>query len=101
VEAGPVLTVRYVGDIHGARANAVVTYERLPEVVAMAGRIQSGSYTYTFKADIVGNAGFGDMLDHSNNTRFRIHVRLTPDGFALTSNPQGPGVPTTYYFKKQ
>lgn len=99
--AGPqVITLRYVGDIHGARAQAVVSFERLPEFVLMAGRIQSGSYTYSFKADIVGNAGYGDMLDHSQQTRFRIHIQLTATGFALTSNPFGPGAPTTYHFRR-
>ncbi len=100
VHAAPILTVKYVGNINGARADATITYEKVFEYVVMAGRIQSGQYIYSFKADIVGASGYGDMLDHSTQSRFRIHIQFTQDGFVLTSNPFGPGYPTRYYFKK-
>jgi hypothetical protein len=98
--AAPVVTARYVGNINGARATAVVSFERLPEYTVMAGRIQSGRYVYTFRADIVGAAGYGEIVSHAENTRFQIYIQLTQTGFALTSNPLGPGTPTTYHFKR-
>lgn len=99
-QAASVLTVRYAGDVNGAKAYATVTYERVYDYVVMAGRVQGGQYVYTFKAEIVGTAGYGDMLDHSTQSRFRIHIQHTNDGFVLTANPFGPGTPSKYYFKK-
>jgi hypothetical protein len=98
--AAPVVTARYLGNINGARATAVVSYERLPEYTVMAGRIESGRFVYTFKADLVGAAGYGEILDHTSKTRFQIHIQLTQTGFVLTSNPLGPGTPTHYQFKR-
>jgi len=100
VQAAPVVTVKYVGEINGAKAFATITYEKVFDYVVMAGRIQSGQYVYTFKADIVGTAGYGDLLDHSTQSRLRIHIQHTNDGFVLTANPFGPGAPSKYYFKK-
>ena len=100
VHAAPVLAVKYVGEINGAKAFATITYEKVFDYVVMAGRIQSGQYVYTFKADIVGTAGYGDLLDHSTQSRLRIHIQHTNDGFVLTANPFGPGAPSKYYFKK-
>jgi hypothetical protein len=91
----------YVGDINGAQAVANVSFEPLREYTIMAGEIRSNNFYYTFKADIVGESGYGDILDHSDNSRFRIKIDLTSDGFVLTSNPLGPGNPTTYYFRRQ
>ena len=100
-DAGPnVVTLRYVGDINGAKAYAIASFERVYDYVVMAGRIESGRYVYTFKADIVGSSGYGDMLDNSTNSRFRIHVQITPIGFNVTSNPFGPGTLSTYIFKR-
>jgi len=91
----------YVGDIDGTRAVANVSFEPLREYTVMAGEIRGSNFYYTFKADIVGESGYGDILDHSDNSRFRIKIDLTSDGFTLTSNPFGPGTPTTYYFRRQ
>ena len=93
-------TMRFVGDINGARADAVVTFEQLRDYVLMSGEIQSKSFKYTFTADIYGDSGFGEIVSHSENTRFRIKIQYITNGFALTSNPLGPGTPSTYYFKK-
>jgi hypothetical protein len=97
---GAVVTYRYAGDVHGARAVAEVTYERLYSYVQAAGRVQANQYVYTFLVELVGSAGYGEMVDHANNTRFKIHFRLTNDGFVLTANPFGPGTPSSYVFKR-
>jgi hypothetical protein len=91
----------FVGDIHGARALAAVSFERLYNYVLMAGQIRSGQFFYTFRTELVGASGFGEMLNHLDGQRFQIRIDLMPAGFALTSNPFGPGMPTTYYFKRQ
>jgi hypothetical protein len=91
----------FVGDINGARAVAKVSFEPLREYTIMSGEIRSNNFYYTFTADIVGTSGYGDIVDHSENTRFRIKIDITQNGFNLTSNPLGPGTPTTYYFVKQ
>lgn len=91
----------YVGDIHGARAIARVTFEPLREYTIMAGEIRSNNFYYTFTADIVGTSGYGDIVDHNENTRFRIKIDMTQNGFDMTSNPLGPGTPTTYHFVRQ
>jgi hypothetical protein len=91
----------YVGDVHGAKAFASVTFEPLREYTIMAGEIRSNNFYYTFTADIVGTSGYGDIVDHNENTRFRIKIDITQNGFTLTSNPLGPGTPTTYYFVRQ
>ena len=93
-------TLRFVGEINGARADAVVTFEQVRDYVIMSGEIRSNSFKYTFTADIYGDSGFGEIVSHSENTRFRIKIQYTSNGFALTSNPFGPGTPSTYYFKK-
>jgi hypothetical protein len=100
--ASAVLTYRYMGNIHGAQAIAQISFEPLRDFTVMAGRIQSGPYVYTFRADIVGRSGYGDMLDHYTQSRFRIRIDLDQSAstFALTSNPFGPGRPTTYYFRR-
>jgi hypothetical protein len=90
----------YGGDIHGARALAAVSFERLYNYVAMSGQIRSGQFLYTFRAELVGYSGFGEIVSHVEGTRFQIKIDLTPTGFALTSNPFGPGMLTTYYFKR-
>ena len=66
------LTRRYAGDIHGAKANAVVTYEKVYDYVVAAGRIDSNGYRYTFTADLVGDSAYGSMVSHADNERFQI-----------------------------
>lgn len=44
--ATPVVTIKYVGEINGAKAIATITYERVFDYVVMAGRIQSGQYYF-------------------------------------------------------
>jgi hypothetical protein len=96
-----VLSATYVGNIQGAAARASVSFEQLPRYVVMAGQIQSGQFSYTFRADLVGPSGFGEIVSHGEGTRFQIRIDLTQAGFALTSNPFGPGTPTTYYFSRR
>lgn len=91
----------YIGDINGAEAVARVTFEPLREYTIMSGEIRSNNFRYTFTADIVGTSGYGDIVDHNENTRFRIKIDLTRNGFNLTSNPLGPGTPTTYTFVRR
>src|SRR5437764_13271206 len=88
--------VNYVADIHGARADARVSYEPLREYTLMGGEIRSNGIYYTFTADLVGASGFGDMVNHTHNERFRVKIDLTREGLNLTTNPFGPGTPTTY-----
>jgi hypothetical protein len=99
--AAPVASMHYAGNIHGAPALAMVSFERLPEYVLMAGQIRSGQYMYTFRADLVGASGFGEMLSLMEGTRFQIRIDITGAGFALTSNPFGPGQPSTYFFARR
>ena len=91
----------YAGDIHGAKAIANVSFEPLREYTIMSGEIRSNNFRYTFTADIVGTSGYGTIVDHTENTRFQIKIDLTRNGFNLTSNPMGPGTPTTYNFVRQ
>jgi hypothetical protein len=58
-------------------ARAAVSFERLYNYVVMSGQIRSGQFLYTFRTELVGYLGF-----------------------ALTSNPFGPVMPTPYYFKR-
>lgn len=88
-------------NIHGAPAVAIVSIEPLPNFTLVAGEVRSGAAVYSFKADIVGTSGFGEMLDFATNQRFQIRIDATANGFALTSNPLGPGQPSTYFFSRQ
>lgn len=97
--AASVVTLRFVGDLQGVRADAVVAFEPLPDYVRAAGLIQSKSAKYSFTADLYGDSGFGTILDLGAGTRWQIKIQLFKKGFALISNPFGPGSPTTYYFK--
>jgi hypothetical protein len=78
-----------------------VSFERLREYTLMAGEVRSPAGYYTFTADLVGTSGYGEMLDHGQNQRFKVKIDLTQGGFTLTSNPFGPGTPTAYHFRKQ
>jgi hypothetical protein len=69
----------YVGDIHGARALAAVSFERLYNYVVVSGQIRSAQFLYTFRAELVGYSGFGEMVSHVEGTRFQIKIDLTPD----------------------
>ena len=97
--AAQVATLKFVGDLQGLRADAVVSFERLPEYVLAAGVIQSRTAKYTFTADIYGDSGFGTIVDHRGGARWQIKIQLFNKGFALISNPLGPGSPSAYYFK--
>jgi hypothetical protein len=94
-------TSEYSGDIHGVTARVQVSFERLRNYTLMAGEVRTNVSHYAFTADIVGSAGYGQMLDRLRNQRFQIKVELTRGGFKLTSNPFGPGTPSTYYFAKR
>jgi hypothetical protein len=91
----------YVGTINGAQAVARVSFEPLREYTIMSGEIRSNKFYYTFTSDIVGTEGYGDIVDHQQNTRFRIKIELTQNGFVLTANPLGPGNPTVYNFVRK
>jgi hypothetical protein len=93
------MAYRYVANLHGAPATAVVTYEELYSYVLMTGRIESAQAAYSFHADIYGDGGYGEMLDEHRGERFRIQIQnLTSNGFILTSNPLLS--PTDYYFRR-
>ena len=88
----------FVGDIQGIEATARVqwteqtSYDPSSPVpnetyTLVGGEIQSGPYYYTFKADLYGMSGFGDMVDHTDNSQFRIRVDVGDQGFVLTVNP--------------
>ena len=86
----------FSGDIGGVQATAVLTFEEFRDYTLWSGQINSGPYVYTFTADVIGDRGWGDMVDHFDNSRFRIQIDVLPDGFLLTSNPFLQ--PTTYTF---
>ena len=86
----------YVGDINGVEATATISIEQLPEYVLMSGEITSGTFYYTFTADIIADRGWGDMVDHFDGSRFRVRIDVAADGFLLTANPFL--APTTYSF---
>ena len=81
------VSYRCVGNLAGVRADALVSFERLPKYVVMAGRIRSRTAAYSFQVDLVGSSGYGTILDHSNRARWRIRVQLVRGGFILISNP--------------
>ncbi len=91
----------YVGNINGAEAIANVSFEDLRDYTIMAGEIRSSKFYYTFRADIVGSSGYGDVVYHNENIRFQIKIDLTPDGFILTSNPLGPNESASYKFVRR
>lgn len=94
---------RYVGDLDGIQAQANLQFEFVqPDAITQAlyigGEVNSGVAYYTFTAEIRnGSRGWGDMVDHSDGSRFQIQIDLYTDGFLLTANPFGPG-PTQYVF---
>jgi hypothetical protein len=92
--------VKYTGNIHGAPAVALVSYEPLPNFTVMAGEVRSNGFLYTFTANLVGSSGYGNVLDHQQNTTIQVRIDVTQNGFTVTTNPFGPGTPTVYYFKK-
>jgi len=81
------VTARYVGSIAKTQAVANVRFERFRRYVSMTGQVSSGAYQYAFEVNIVGNSGYGTMVSLRENTRFRVHVQLTANGFVLTANP--------------
>jgi hypothetical protein len=97
-----VMTVDYIGKINGLAAVAKVSFEPLGEEVLMSGVIQSGSFSYTFTADIYGEAGYGDMVSQTEYSRFHVRINLTQMGFAVTPNPENfDETKQTYYFTRQ
>lgn len=93
------MSVRFVADLHGAPATAIVTFEKLYSYVLMSGQIRSAQAAYTFRADIYGDGGYGEMFDEYRREQFRIQVQnLSAEGFVLTSNPLLS--PTHYYFRR-
>ena len=96
-----VLYGTYMGDIGGAPAIAQVSYEPLRDHALFSGEIRKGPYLYTFTSEIVGDGGYGDMLDHASGERFRIAIsNLSAGGFMLIANPfEGTGQ-TAYYFHR-
>ena len=89
----------YTGEINGVQATARVTVEPLPSYTYVEGEVTSGQFYYTFTADLPGDRGWGDMVDHSDGSIFRIQIDVVGDGFYLTTNPFL--APTTYIFSCQ
>jgi len=96
ITIGDCATNTYVGDLHGAQATARLVIEPLPNYTYVEGEISSDFAYYTFTAEIIGDRGWGDMLDHLTLERFRVQFDVAPNGFYLTSNPFL--APTTYIF---
>src|SRR5262245_36944511 len=96
-----VLHGTYMGDIGGAPAIAQVSYEPLRDHALFSGEIRKGPYVYTFTSEIVGDGGYGDMLNQASGERFRIAIlNLSAGGFMLIANPfEGTGQ-TAYYFHR-
>jgi hypothetical protein len=93
------ITSRYVANLHGAPAMAVVSFQQLFSYVFMTGQIRSAQAAYSFHADIYSDGGYGEMSDEYRRERFQIQIqRLTQEGFVLTSNPFRS--PTSYYFSR-
>lgn len=88
---------QFVSDFNEVPAIATVSYEELPEYAVFSGRIESNGYVYSFTSDIVGQGGYGDLLDQTDNETMRIQVELYRDGFNLTINPFGD--PVSYFFE--
>ena len=88
---------RFVSSFNGAEAVATVGYDRGYNNDVMSGTIQSGGYTYTFSADIVGTSGYGELVDYASYDRMTVHLDLYSNGFYLTINPFGH--PATYFFE--
>jgi hypothetical protein len=68
------MNYRYIADLHGAPATADITFQQLYSYVLMSGEIRSTQGTYTFRADIYGDSGYGDMVDVYQRERFRIQI---------------------------
>ncbi len=111
--AAPQVRLDYAGDVHGVTAHAAIVYEdlRLQEGTAgwwlagdgsvlMVGSIDAGETRYSFTADIIGHAGYGDALDHATGDRFRVHVEFPTsiERFVLTANPFEGLHATSYLF---
>jgi hypothetical protein len=92
-------TARYVGTINRARADALLSFEKMRDYTLVSGQIKSARFTYSFTADVYGESGFGTMTDRAAGTRFPIKLIFSQAGFTLISNPLGPGTPTPYEFK--
>jgi hypothetical protein len=108
----------YIGDLGGLPATVRLTAETLPvvetvsgssstsigavgEYLLVGGEISSQTAYYTFTAEFYGPRGFGDVLDHGTNQRFRAQFDLTENGFIFTANPFEGGGTTSYYFTCQ
>ncbi len=91
---------KFVGDLQGAEAVATVQVQQLPSYLEMAAEIVSPTAHYLFLVALVGDSGYGDMVDVLYGERMRVHVQLELDGFTLTVNPFGGGGATAYFFEK-
>jgi len=95
----PLNAATYIGNFNGARAIAIVGFEPLRGNLLMSGKINSGRFYYTFGAELMGNRGWGTLIDHYDGSRIRIQIDATLNGFLLTLNPFG--YPTVYSFTRQ
>src|SRR5215510_11125381 len=92
-------TVNFVGNLHGIEVVATMGFEQLYNYVLMVGQIRSSRTAYMLHVDLVDTSGFGEAVCLADGQRIPIRIDMMPAGFALTSNPFGPGMPTTYYFE--
>jgi hypothetical protein len=79
----------YVTELNGLPAVATLTFEPLVTHTRVDGIIESSTARYVLGADVVGESGYGDMVDVGLNERMRIHLAFSTDGFRLTVNPLG------------
>jgi hypothetical protein len=91
------MTFRYLADFHGEPAIAVITLEELNSHMVMTGEIRSAQASFSFRADIYGDGGYGEMVDEYRRDKFLIQVQnLSSISFILKSSPFLS--PTNYYF---
>ena len=99
----------YSGNINGLPANGQCNFEDyrgVGGVLYQSCAISTVNFTYSFNAELFNNTeGYADMLENPGGATIRILVQWNepnypPAGFALTTNPLGPGPPTTYQFTR-
>jgi hypothetical protein len=89
-------TLRYVGQVEGARGVVDVQVTRITNryqnIFRIEGRITTPAGRWGFEAD--GHSGYGKLHDESI-----IHLQIDERNLAITINPYDPPAPT-YYFRR-
>jgi hypothetical protein len=89
-------TLRYVGQVEGARGVVGVQVTRIANryqnIFRIEGRITTPAGRWGFEAD--GHSGYGKLHDESI-----VHLQIDERSLAITINPYDPPAPT-YYFRR-